>query len=202
MKLDRVQVQYFRNILDSTEVEIQGDVTCLVGKNESGKTAFLEALRRLNPAQGKPTFVIGQHYPAWLEKKHRRQGRDLEAGEAVTAWFTLEQVAKNALTALLGEGVFKSDEITVSRIYGGTLYYGYSTDEKRAVENLIENADLPNEAASVVGACDTFASFQSKVTELRADDDEQAKASGEKLNAEITAYLNGEEGFTPTRFTE
>ena len=40
MKLTKAQVQYFRNILDSTEIEIQDDVTCLVGKNESGKTAI------------------------------------------------------------------------------------------------------------------------------------------------------------------
>ena len=69
MKLIKVQIQCFRNILDSTEVDIQNDVTCLVGKNESGKTAFLEALRRLKPAQGNPQFKIGQHYPAWLEKR-------------------------------------------------------------------------------------------------------------------------------------
>ena len=106
MKLVKVQVRYFRNILDSTEVEVQDDVTCLVGKNESGKTAFLEALRRLNPAQGKPSFTTGQHYPAWLEKKHRMQGQDLDKVNAVTAWFTLEQGDKDELASRLGEGVF------------------------------------------------------------------------------------------------
>ena len=48
MKLTKVHIREFQSIQDSTEVEI-GDVTCLVGKNESGKTAFLQALRRLNP---------------------------------------------------------------------------------------------------------------------------------------------------------
>lgn len=196
MKLDRVQVQYFRNILNSTEVEIQEDVTCLVGKNESGKTAFLEALRRLNPAQGNPTFITGQHYPAWLEKKHRRQGQDLDAVKAVTAWFTLEQRDKDALASRLGEGVFRSDEISASRTYEGTRYYEYLADEKRAVANLIEKADLPKASASAIGACDTFALLQSKAVELQEREDEQAKASGEKLNAEIAAYLDGKEGFS------
>jgi len=196
MKLVKVQVRYFRNILDSTEVEVQDDVTCLVGKNESGKTAFLEALRRLNPAQGKPRFVTGQHYPAWLEKKHRRQGQDLEAIKAVTAWFALEQADKDVLSTQLGEGVFKSDEITVSRTYGGTALYNYTTDETRAVSNLISGADLPKSAAGVIGNPKSFAVLQEKATELQASEDEQTKASGEKLNTEVNSYLGDNDGFS------
>ena len=48
MKLKRVRITDFQSVLDSTEFEI-GDVTCLVGKNEAGKTALLKALYRLNP---------------------------------------------------------------------------------------------------------------------------------------------------------
>ncbi|HSY99634.1 MAG TPA: AAA family ATPase [Terriglobales bacterium] len=48
MKLKSVHVREYKSILDSTKFET-GDVTCLVGKNESGKTAVLEALSHLNP---------------------------------------------------------------------------------------------------------------------------------------------------------
>lgn len=77
MKLKSVHIRMFRNILDSTEVKIEDKVTCLVGKNESGKTAFLHALWRLYPARNSPTFSIPDHYPAWLEKRHRLDGVDL-----------------------------------------------------------------------------------------------------------------------------
>ena len=195
MKLVKVQVRYFRNILDSTEVEVQDDVTCLVGKNESGKTAFLEALRRLHPAQGKPSFITGQHYPAWLEKKHRMQGQDLDKVKAVTAWFTLEQGDKDELASRLGEGVFKSDEITVSRTYGGTKYYDYEADEARAVSSLVNQAGLPKSSASVLGNPVSFSSLLAKVAELQASDDEQVKASGEKLNTEISSFTDND-GFS------
>lgn len=66
MKLEKVQIKNFRNILDSGNVDIQSDVTCLVGKNESGKTAFLQALHRLNPVHKNVSFSIPDHYPAWL----------------------------------------------------------------------------------------------------------------------------------------
>ena len=36
MKLQKVHVKEFRSILDSLEFDIS-DITCLVGKNESGK---------------------------------------------------------------------------------------------------------------------------------------------------------------------
>ena len=51
MKLTRVRVKNYRSIDDSTWVKLE-DVTALVGKNESGKTAFLHALRKINSISG------------------------------------------------------------------------------------------------------------------------------------------------------
>ena len=48
MKLKTARVRDFRSVRDSGTFCID-DVTCLVGKNESGKTAILEALYKLNP---------------------------------------------------------------------------------------------------------------------------------------------------------
>ena len=78
MKLVGAQVELFRNIIDSTPVEIQPDVTCLVGKNESGKTAFLHALYRLNPARPNAPLNLSQQYPAWRIKQDRVAGGSLE----------------------------------------------------------------------------------------------------------------------------
>ena len=196
MKLVKAQVQYFRSILDSTEVEIQEDVTCLVGKNESGKTAFLEALRRLNPAQGNPMFVTVQHYPAWLEKRHRRQGIELDSVKAIITWFRLEQSDKDSLTGRLGEGVFNSDEISVSRNYKGTRIYEYNTNEKRSVSNLISGVDLPSGIADDVDSLESFDMLQKKVVELREDSDEQSKAAADRLDEEISTYLGANESFS------
>ena len=48
MRLVKVCVREFKSVLDSNEFDV-GDVTCLVGKNEAGKTAVLQALYRLHP---------------------------------------------------------------------------------------------------------------------------------------------------------
>ena len=51
MKLIKVRITNFMCIHDSGEFDID-DVTCLVGKNQSGKTAILKALHNLNPIDG------------------------------------------------------------------------------------------------------------------------------------------------------
>ena len=48
MQLEEVRVRRFRNIRDTGWVDVHEDVTTLVGKNESGKTSFLEAVGRLS----------------------------------------------------------------------------------------------------------------------------------------------------------
>ena len=57
MRLKQITVQSFRNFVDPQNVEIEDDVTCLVGKNESRKTTLLKALHRLRPANGGLTQV-------------------------------------------------------------------------------------------------------------------------------------------------
>ena len=49
MILLSVRIQSYKCIDNSGVVDLDPRLTCLVGKNESGKTAFLETLYRLNP---------------------------------------------------------------------------------------------------------------------------------------------------------
>ena len=49
LTLVKAQVWKYKSIEDSTPVALADDVTVLVGKNESGKTAFLEALYKALP---------------------------------------------------------------------------------------------------------------------------------------------------------
>src|SRR5580658_5133075 len=108
MKLTQVEIKSFKNILDSTPVSIEPDITCFVGKNESGKTAFLHALYRLKPAHAGVSFNVQQHYPAWLEKAHRREGKQLEDVRPVRATFTVEEADLTAFEKRFGKDSLKS----------------------------------------------------------------------------------------------
>ena len=100
MRLVRARIQNYRSIEDSGWVEIESDLTSLVGKNESGKTAFLQALFRLNPIE-QATYDEIVDYPSRLtrqRKEHRggdpgvhgrvraRRGRDLRHRGRARPW--------------------------------------------------------------------------------------------------------------------
>ena len=63
MKLVTFEIRDFKSVRYSTPVEV-GDVTCLVGKNESGKTSILQALYKLNPVVPEHAkFDVTDEYP-------------------------------------------------------------------------------------------------------------------------------------------
>jgi AAA15 family ATPase/GTPase len=63
MKLSRVHIGEFQSVRDSNDFQI-GNVRCLVGKNETGKTAILKALYWLNPlVETDAIFNATEDYP-------------------------------------------------------------------------------------------------------------------------------------------
>jgi predicted ATPase len=195
MLLKTVQVRLYRHILDSTVVEIQPDVTCIVGKNESGKTAFLEALRRLNPAQS-AKFEIGKHYPAWLEKLHRRQGTKLDDVVPITATFELDDEDRAAFTKRFGDGVLTAKTITVGKSYAGVpSINGCTANEAKAVENIIEAVDIPRGSRGPTAKLKTFpdlSSFAEQLVSGKTEDgqtDEQRVAAGQALKTRISEVI-------------
>lgn len=144
MKLKSVRIRMFRNILDSTDVKIDEKVTCLVGKNESGKSAFLSALWRLNPARLNPEFVIHDHYPAWLEKRHRNEGVDQSAVHPVEACFEWEPTDVAAIEAKFGPGVVASGaNFGYWKNYSNSFGWESGCNEGQAVKNFVDKNAVP-----------------------------------------------------------
>src|SRR5579859_630640 len=90
LELKSVRIQNYRSIDDSGVVPIE-EITCLVGKNESGKTAFLHALHLLNPLnpiRGKVRFDDVMDFPSRRFSAYRKV-REQEPADVVTAVFEL-----------------------------------------------------------------------------------------------------------------
>lgn len=144
MKLKTVRVRMFRNILDSTEVKIEEKVTCLVGKNESGKSAFLTALWRLKPARTKPEFAIHDHYPAWLEKRHRNEGINQKEFEPVEVCLEWEPSDVKFMQEKFGAGVVAAGAmLRLWKSYENEYRWESGCDEKQAVKNFFGANQLP-----------------------------------------------------------
>ena len=52
MRLTGFQVKNYKSILDSREIKIDPNVTCLMGMNESGKSSIMQALWKFRNVSG------------------------------------------------------------------------------------------------------------------------------------------------------
>lgn len=68
MQIVSFRVRKYRHIQDSGEVELNDNLTCIVGKNQSGKTALLRALHKFNPHQKEP-YDIKREWPRGERRK-------------------------------------------------------------------------------------------------------------------------------------
>ena len=148
MKLTKVRITEFQSIQDSTEFDI-GDITCLVGKNEAGKTALLKALYRLNPIVGEDgDFDVTLDYPRRAVSDYED---DIEAGrrepaQVVQATYVLEPDDITAVEEVFGYQCLENETPTL------TLHKGYSNEltvrgltvnSEAALKHLVEAAGLP-----------------------------------------------------------
>jgi len=178
MQLVSVEVKKFRNIIDSGHVEIDPEVTCLVGKNESGKTAFLHAIYRLYPARSNVSFSTSDQYPAWLEKKDRLKGHNLDKVNPVTATYRIDNDDLAILKDRFGEGIISpGSEVTLSREYGGKLYYTLNVSEKNFVKHIIDTFDWPRGTKSKANKIKTIDALKDYVVEIENPKNSEASDS-------------------------
>lgn len=142
MILLSARIRDYKCIDDTGTVEFEPDVTCLVGKNESGKTAFLEALCRLNPLVPglRSSFDELYDYP---RRRRAAERERIASARPVTATFRLEPADHEALAAEFGEGVLAAETVTVSRGYDNRLAWQLELDERPAVRHLASAANVP-----------------------------------------------------------
>lgn len=166
MKLVSAHLQKFRNFDDSGEVPIQPDVTALVGKNESGKTAFLQGLHRLNPIEGKK-FDELDHYPRWMYTRDRKGG-SIPTVSPVQAVFEVEASDRSALASRFGPDVVVASKVTVARQYNDVVTVGQDVlpDEPKAVANLVARSQVPQHLAERFADLKTFKALEGVLAEL------------------------------------
>lgn len=183
MLLREFNIVRFRNVVDSGPIPVSNDVTCLVGKNESGKTALLNALEGLNSARG-AEFDLHDQYPRWLLTQDRKSGV-AEDTKPINATFELEDNERTVLEERFGAGVIKSRTVTVSINYQGGRSVGVTTDESKAVSALLKKAGASAATKAPLKA-DSFATLQASIPDALASGAVTEKMT-EELNALSTA---------------
>ena len=133
MKLTQARVTNFKSIEDSGWVSLDG-VTCMVGKNESGKTAFLNALRRLNPVPGARTDFDIKDYPRKGYIRYKKAHK-VEPAIVVRGIFRLSQKEIAEIEDGFGKDVLPSSRVQVHKDYSNQRYWDFEVNEN-AISNL------------------------------------------------------------------
>lgn len=98
MRLTKARVQGYRSIIDSGWFDVEYGKTILVGPNEAGKTAILQALQKLNPPDGIELFNPLRDYPrAKYDEDIEKGGIDPSKFTVVEGHFSLDSNDKDEL---------------------------------------------------------------------------------------------------------
>jgi len=158
MRLKWARVRNFKSIDDSGVVEFEQGVTCLVGKNESGKTAFLEALHRLRPItlNAEANFDGLRDYP---RRKWTRDRQHVPEIQPIEAAFELATPDIRVLTDKFG-AVLQHPKIVLSKNYANSASWVLELDEAAAVRHFVTAQSLDPALAE---SCATFAVLHKKI---------------------------------------
>lgn len=155
MKLSKVRITHFKCVKDSTEFTIDHNVTCLVGKNESGKTAILQSIERINPLNGRPSHFADLDYTAAdaLDYKSRS---DKEPHDAIVTTWLLDDSDIHAIDSVVGSGVVTAKEMTITKGFGGKHVWDLAFNEKATFQNALRNSTLFDEERTALEGTGTI----------------------------------------------
>jgi hypothetical protein len=176
MQLKSVRIQNYRSIDDSGIVPV-GDITCLVGKNESGKTAFLHALHLLNPLnpiKGKTSFDDVMDFPSRRYAAYRKV-KDVSPANVITVVFELSDSELKTIEQDLGDGALTSREITVVKGYDGYRSYRAESAADKVIAHLVSGLEMAADDKETAGAA---ASIPELLDALRAIEQPHSSVTG------------------------
>src|SRR5579872_6436414 len=132
MKIKAFQVTKYRSVEDSGRIDLLDNLTCIVGKNQSGKTALLRALFKFNPRLKNP-YDLRREWP--------RGQRHLQSDDQVvcTVWFQLEPEEKEGLAGLTTE-TLNTDQVVVTKDYAGRFEVTFADQPDVFPDKLHPNA--------------------------------------------------------------
>ena len=139
MKLIRANIRRYRSISEPTEFDVESDVTALVGKNESGKTAVLQSLYKSNPVD-RANFDPDLDYPSHKSFELRKNDQ-IRVTELT---YELDDDDITAIEAVLCPEVLDDKRIVVTTGFRfNKTTWSISVNKERVLNSLRDGLDLP-----------------------------------------------------------
>ena len=182
MQIEAFKVQMYRSILDSGWVDVD-DITVIVGKNESGKTALLKALHKFNPFTPDP-YTLDREWP----RGHRRS----QSPEAVvvTVRFVFESNESKEIAKFTNDGEGPTS-VEISRRYDGDYRYKFFPNDNITRD---VNEDITNLLNQIAVSEDVSRDLEETILQVREWATEAFESMGVAgLGENIDDYLHSVE---------
>lgn len=158
MKLIRFEITDFRCVRASNPVRV-GNLTCLIGKNEAGKTALLKGLYKLNPViESDSAYDVVDDFPrSEVEEYEYQVSRGERPPANVTrAEFQLDDQEIESVARDFGPDALKNTVLTVSKGYDNVRSFFLDVDVEAAYKHFVRHLELPTEISEGMYECFNF----------------------------------------------
>jgi len=186
MRLVQAEIKNFRSIEDTGAFRID-NLTCLVGKNEAGKTAVLQALQGLFP-YGQPQTV----YDRTKENPRRHATKFDERhphgnAEVVITWWELTDDELKILRSEFGEDAVTGKEVVVRKYYGsGVTSWTMPINQAVVVSTMIAPDKLTSDESAPLKESKTTQDLKAKLSGI-----EGRTSNQEALLSRLNTFRDG-----------
>ncbi len=167
IKLKKVEIDKYKSFLEKQEIDIEDGVTRVVGKNESGKTALLEAIAKFNYFDSKDeTFKFDKtfDYPRGQLKKYQDEYPENDF-EVIRCTFEISDELLNEIEQDLGKDVFIEKNISIAQKYNGGTTYSLSANDSNFIKNFLDRYSMQEEIKKDLLNCKTLKELEDKICE-------------------------------------
>lgn len=178
LTLVKAQVWKYKSIEDSTPVDISSHVTVLVGKNESGKTAFLEALHKARPLENARYDYIAD-YPRKDLVRYRPQHEEKNYQKVVELTFRVGKTLADKINSEVfgtADVVASGTTFTRTSTIGNTHTVGLHVNDKAAMAALQRSLGDLEHMDDVFTGATSLADVLSKIEALELPADSKLAA--------------------------
>ena len=187
MILNIVQVKNFKCINDSTVFTVDGKVTCLVGKNESGKTALLQAISKLNSEDPSTADFDLLEYPRRHMMEYQQRA-ETEPADALSTTWALSPQDIDALETVIGPAARQIQTIGIDKGYSNETIFNFEVDEAAVVEHLIASHELARDELRAFQGVSSLEELHQRLSALDNRSDRQHEL--------LVAVISNFEGFS------
>lgn len=194
MLLKKVTIHKYKSFLTEQTYEVESQITRIVGKNESGKTALLEALAKSNYFEDNAEFKFSKDldYPRGELTKVRN-----ENPEAITCEYELSDEDIQKIEDDFESGIIQKQIFSVTSYYDNTrTTTGVSVDFSVFKDWLIKTFGVGDQGKEFINEADSFSNLEDTVTENSTlPGMKEIKTELEKIKDASGGWKNSLEGY-------